>query len=71
MNESNPVTRYEMQVYFNDGRALVMCDNLEDLFTYVFQWTDILDYVRIVPIKISSVVENNNNKISNKKSFFK
>lgn len=69
MNESKPVTRFELQVHFEDGRGLVMCDYLTELIDYILDWKDIIDYVRIVPIKISSEIEIPNTKI--KKSILK
>lgn len=72
MNELNPVTKFEMQVYMKDGRGLMIADHLSELCEYILQWKDLLDYVRIVPIQIDSEIDINYslNKIS-KKSILK
>lgn len=72
MNESKPVTRFEMQVYFKDGRGLMIADHLTELCEYILQWKDLIDYVRIVPIQIDGDIDINwsINQIS-KKSILK
>lgn len=45
MRELKPEAKYELHIIFLDGRVLFLTDTLEEIYNYLKQWEENVDYL--------------------------